>query len=117
MAGKLTCVNIEVTQPSSVAGGSIVGPDSSWNTTMLTGAKVRKFPDGTVEVVVTGNPVTGSLNTGYQILGDNRFAAPIAGQTEMGHVVLSHSDFTFFDSTGKSADPYIGSIYRFYADA
>lgn len=38
---KITCVNIEVTQPSATLGVAIVGPDTTWNTE-ITGLSYRK---------------------------------------------------------------------------
>ena len=68
MAGKLTCVNIEVTQAAATVAPAIAGADTTWKT--ATGIKYRKFPDGTVEVRLTtslsqGN-FTGAMAAGYR---------------------------------------------------
>lgn len=93
MAGKLTCVNIETTQLSSVTTPAVVGADTDWldtNSTSgtMTGVVYRKLPTGMVLVRFTASSIANAtLPVGYRP-ADDFMATVISDASEVGAVVV-----------------------------
>ncbi len=92
MAGKLTCVNIETTQASSVVTPSIAGEDSGWQDAAREGGTVvgyvyRKLPTGMVVINFTAATVSGSLPVGYCPL-QSMLIPVISDTSDVGAVLI-----------------------------
>ena len=114
MAGKLTCVNIEVTQADAVAGGAIVGPSgTAWLNTGVSNCKYKKFPDGTIELRTLGNgsSPSGTLPAEYRPATTIRFAASAVENTGVNGILQIGSDGTFLTA---AMDHTVVQTFRYY---
>lgn len=114
MAGKLTCVNIEVSKPLGEDGGAILCSDVEWKTEGVTNAQYRKFPDGTVELRVK-HTTTGTLPAGY--IPNASIFMPFVNFLDWSQGLVQVNDagvITLLNCTATTGD---WSVYRFYAGA